>query len=78
MHAAAEFAVDRGGAAGAASVGAGAAVEGEGEVGVAAGFGGGGWRRKQGRRVGGRGGDWSGVRHRWVPGSVSNGCGDGP
>jgi hypothetical protein len=60
---AAEFAVDRGGAAGAAGAGAGAAVGGEGEVAVAAKFVGDGKWGKQGRRVGRRGGSESGVRH---------------
>jgi hypothetical protein len=77
VHAAAQFAVDRRGAAGAAAAGAGAAAGGEGEVGVAAGFGGGGWRGEQGRRVGGCGGGGSGVWHRWVPVSMSNRYGGG-
>jgi len=58
---AAQFAVDRGGTAGAAGVGAGAPRAkpagrprgGEGAVGVATGFGGGGWRGTASRRVGG-------------------------
>jgi hypothetical protein len=58
---AAEFAVDPGGAAGAAGAGAGAAARGE--VGVAAQFVGGGQWGRQGRRIGGRGGGESGVWH---------------
>ena len=46
---------------------------GEMEVGVAASFGGGGWPATDGRRVGGRDAGESGVWHRWVPGSASNG-----
>jgi len=37
----------------------------------------GGGRGKEGRRVGGRGEGGSGVRHRWVPDSVSNEYGGG-
>jgi len=53
--------------------GAGTAAGREAEVRVAAGFGGGGRRVKEGRRVGGRGGGEAGVRHRKVSGSVPNG-----
>jgi hypothetical protein len=64
VHAVAQFAVDRGGAAGAAAAGpgpprvkpAGRLRGGEGGVGVAAGFCGGGRRGKQGRRFGGAAG----------------------